>query len=514
MEFKRQQWRISKLLKNSKYLVIPDFQREDEAWTIKKKALFIDTIIKGWKTPKVYLNNPSESVTYEIVDGQQRIYTILAFLDGRFGIDDASGKKQIFLTLDEGLKKTIKEYKLDIEVTHNASYEEIAELFSRLQQGVALNAAEKLNAIPGKLTKFIKVIEKHGFFDKTGFRKKRYGLRGLCQQICYLEVQIKQGKGITSAKYPNLSDWFSENKNFDNVEIKNHINSTLDFMNKVFDSKNAYISRAGNIISIYLLCSWILEGEKEDRYKNPKSLSIFFNKFFLDFDAKNATDKKDILSYNLALLQSTSGGTSIKTRDAILKKYLYFYEPGFCHFLTREELKDFYLYIDSSLSEKVQKIESLITDINKRAIGSGRSIVFDTTSGSVHTFVTMPVRIKNKKGFRNFIEVIWKTFYEGSQSANRLGNFVDDRNHTKGITDTNILIKIDDLRKIEAHDLEHDKATYAAKIKTACDTLKHYTGKSYEEDFTENDFSIFQYKVIQELLDFLEHYRDSLKTSH
>lgn len=30
-------------------------------------------------------------------------------------------------------------------------------------------------------------------------------------------------------------------------------------MNKVFSSNNEYLSRSGNVISIYLICSWILK---------------------------------------------------------------------------------------------------------------------------------------------------------------------------------------------------------------------------------------------------------------
>jgi hypothetical protein len=94
MKFDLQQWEIQGLSKNYNLLDIPPFQREEEIWSPKKKQLFIDTIVKGWPIPKIYLHNTPDG-KYEIVDGQQRISTILLFLNNKFKIKNQSGDNDV-----------------------------------------------------------------------------------------------------------------------------------------------------------------------------------------------------------------------------------------------------------------------------------------------------------------------------------------------------------------------------------------------------------------------------------
>ena len=154
LNFDLQPWEINGLLKNANLLTIPEFQREKGVWNTKRKKLLIDSILKGWKIPKIYLNNSSEQ-EYEIIDGQQRIYTILEFLANGFKIEMKDGNKVFFKDLKDGLKDSILNYRIDVEIIRNATEKDVSELFSRLQEGVPLNSPEKLNAIAGKLNKFI-----------------------------------------------------------------------------------------------------------------------------------------------------------------------------------------------------------------------------------------------------------------------------------------------------------------------------------------------------------------------
>ncbi|MCJ7762337.1 hypothetical protein MUP38_02640 [Candidatus Bathyarchaeota archaeon] len=143
--------------------------------------------------------------------------------------------------------------------------------------------------------------------------------------------------------------------------------------------------------------------------------------------------------------------------------------------------------------------------------GSGKHVIFELTAESSYALSVLSRRIIDQADYAKLIELAWKAFYEGSGSANRINNFSDDRNHVKPISEVNILIKIDDLRKIEAHDLEHDRSTYGQKIKTACEIRTLFTGKRHVMDFDETDFMVFQYKLINELLDFMKAYNASIR---
>lgn len=71
----------------SKQLNIPPFQR-DYVWDVKKASKLIESLVLGLPVPGVFLYRPKGSNELQIVDGQQRILSIIKFQDEKF--DDKS----------------------------------------------------------------------------------------------------------------------------------------------------------------------------------------------------------------------------------------------------------------------------------------------------------------------------------------------------------------------------------------------------------------------------------------
>lgn len=91
----------------------PKFQRR-EVWSEKARSYLIDTIIRGKPIPKIYMrqdvNPKTRRVVREIVDGQQRLHSVLNFLKDGFKIsrahsDDFGGKT--FSQLNEDAQRDI-----------------------------------------------------------------------------------------------------------------------------------------------------------------------------------------------------------------------------------------------------------------------------------------------------------------------------------------------------------------------------------------------------------------------
>src|SRR4051812_17956089 len=68
--------------------VRPDFQRR-EVWSQAARVMLIDTILREVPMPKMFLWNAviNESTHRRVIDGQQRILAILAFLDDKFALE-------------------------------------------------------------------------------------------------------------------------------------------------------------------------------------------------------------------------------------------------------------------------------------------------------------------------------------------------------------------------------------------------------------------------------------------
>ena len=142
------QWR------NQKQLVLnPYFQRR-AVWSDSAKSYLIDTIIREKPIPKVFIRetlNPTTKTTIrDVVDGQQRLRTILSFLDDGFVVsrrqNEENGEKY-FSQLIEDIQRSFFNYEIAVDLLVNVPDEEVLDIFSRLNSySVILNEQEKINA--------------------------------------------------------------------------------------------------------------------------------------------------------------------------------------------------------------------------------------------------------------------------------------------------------------------------------------------------------------------------------
>lgn len=140
------EWQNSGLLNIS-----PDFQRR-AVWSEKAKSYLIDTIIRGKPIPKILISQElkgSRNVRV-VVDGQQRLRSILEFIDGDFRISRAHNDEFAGFTFDRlpmSVQNDYLKYELGVDLLFDMSYEDILDIFTRINSyTVPLNDQEKYNA--------------------------------------------------------------------------------------------------------------------------------------------------------------------------------------------------------------------------------------------------------------------------------------------------------------------------------------------------------------------------------
>jgi Protein of unknown function DUF262 len=125
----------------------PPYQR-NPVWQETQKAYLIDTILRGYPVPELYLQTSVTGQGLEqhiIVDGQQRIRACLEFIDNEFTLGDDSEKYAglSFDELNEDVKKQIFQYKFVVRQLPELDDVEIREIFGRLNRNnMALNRQE------------------------------------------------------------------------------------------------------------------------------------------------------------------------------------------------------------------------------------------------------------------------------------------------------------------------------------------------------------------------------------
>ncbi|APO76100.1 hypothetical protein AM571_CH03306 [Rhizobium etli 8C-3] len=131
----------------------PTFQRRP-VWSDKAKSFLMDTIIRGKPIPKFFirqkLNVTTRTSIREVVDGQQRLRSILSFVKDGFVISRAQNPEfggTRFSQLPEDVQAQVLSYEISVDLLINLPDSEVLDIFSRLNSyAVILNEQEKLNA--------------------------------------------------------------------------------------------------------------------------------------------------------------------------------------------------------------------------------------------------------------------------------------------------------------------------------------------------------------------------------
>ncbi len=303
----------------------PDYQRPS-VWTKNQKQMLIDSILRDYDVPKIYLHKTEED-KYDVVDGQQRIRAIWSFYDDEFPLakdaDDVNGHSvanKKYSELDPDVTDIIDIYNLDLVILDNISEDEIREMFLRLQNGTSLKAQEKRNAIPGKMRDFVKSIANNDFFYKVNFKDSRFTYDLIAAQMCLLALN----GNITNIKDKDLNDMYWNNKEFDeNCEQAKTINKILNYMNEMFPNKAPELSRY-SVISLFLLLMDLMPNYDIRERENDLS------KWFVDFEYRRNQDKMKeaeqqdpvLVLYQRWISNSSDTSESLTYRHKVLKEDL------------------------------------------------------------------------------------------------------------------------------------------------------------------------------------------------
>ena len=146
---------IDKIYKRRDRYEIPDWQRS-EVWSAERKQTLIDSILRGWKLPKLYFLKLSEEEIW-VVDGQQRLSAIFEFFSNDLPLSEKSVKKygaRYYKDLPTKYSDAFDDFEIEYDVIENAEEKDLKEFFQRLQQGLPLTSSEKLNSVHSKLRDF------------------------------------------------------------------------------------------------------------------------------------------------------------------------------------------------------------------------------------------------------------------------------------------------------------------------------------------------------------------------
>jgi hypothetical protein len=322
----------------------PEYQRMGGVWPSDKKALLIDTIINEFDIPKIYFHDlvdygkpNKKGYEFAIVDGRQRLEAVWGFINGEFPLSDDfeyfrdSSVKAKGLTYSQlaskypQLKLIFDARTLSVFVVQTDDIELIEEMFSRLNEAVPLNAAEKRNAFGGSLPGLVREISVHAFFRKfIKIKNNRYQHLDLATKLLYLTYS----KNIEDTKKIYLDNFFKRNKGRRKehfTETVKALRETLDLMTSCFIHNDPLLKSAGMIVLYYLLFKHA-PSNAQGKIRIPRSKLLAFEKA-RDENRARAEENIEDADFNLLefdrLTQTPNDSYAIRFRLERMQPFVY-----------------------------------------------------------------------------------------------------------------------------------------------------------------------------------------------
>lgn len=131
----------------------PAYQRKS-VWTPRDRRFFMDTVFRNFPSPAIFLHKTIDdatgTTTYHVVDGKQRINTILLYVQNRFalstefGDDRFDGKRWRDFEQQPAIRRLLWNYRITVEELDDASFNDINDVFSRLNKNASKLTPQEL----------------------------------------------------------------------------------------------------------------------------------------------------------------------------------------------------------------------------------------------------------------------------------------------------------------------------------------------------------------------------------
>lgn len=209
-------------------VLAPKFQRR-EVWSDKARSYLIDTILRGKPIPKIYMrqdtNPDNRRTTREIVDGQQRLHTVLTFIKDGFKISKAHHEEyggKYFSGLDRRTQRDILQYEFVVDLLQDMPDNDIYDVFARINTYAEKLKPQELrnahwfgdfkSAVYLLAREFVTFLESNSVFTPKQILRMREA-EFISELLLAMQEGIREGqKAVIDSCYRKYDDAFPHRK--------------------------------------------------------------------------------------------------------------------------------------------------------------------------------------------------------------------------------------------------------------------------------------------------------------
>lgn len=263
--------------KKRQLILSPDFQR-GSVWTPSAKVYLIDTILNDFPIPQIYFRTKIDSVSQttvrEVVDGQQRLRSILEFARGDLRLTTKAPRHRglFYSDLTNDDKELFLSYKVPVVQLLNASDADVLEVFARLNSySVKVTPAELRHAEYSEPVKWA-IYDATRYWTKLWDEYRVVSVRDsvrLKNTSVIAEMFMIIDHGIGDGGETSIDKYYKTSKNLDDNhfnQIRVVVDETVsEIISKIStDFKNTTFFDAPNFLALFASVAF-LNG------KSPKS---------------------------------------------------------------------------------------------------------------------------------------------------------------------------------------------------------------------------------------------------
>jgi hypothetical protein len=330
MLVRNEQWSVSRFARERTRIdAQPEYQR-GEVWSLPKRQLLIDSILRQFDIPKIYLRKLTGNALhdYQIVDGQQRLTSIWWFLNDEFALaesdDDPAWSGKRCSQLSKPLRRRLDQFKLVTAIIENASQDHVRELFARLQKGERLTPAELRNSMKSTIGAVIRMTaENHLFFKSCPFPAARFRHHDLAAHLFAVEVL-----GLANdLKAPTLRELYLTHADDSPASVPGRVHRVLDYLHEMQSARPRCIRTKWGLVDLYTViatnrASLPQASVLADRYSAFEARRL---RFVGDPDVllTGKTRDRSLYDYIQAFSLEASRSRNLKSRAKLLTRKLF-----------------------------------------------------------------------------------------------------------------------------------------------------------------------------------------------
>lgn len=324
-----------------KYNFDPNYQRKSDVWSPSKKSFLIDTILKNFPIPPIFLHQHIDEDTgktmYDVIDGKQRLGAILSFIkneirtpedfhsDG-FGIEELSDIT--FKDLDSSnlsdWKKAFWRYDITIEYIDTNQTDVVTNIFDRLNRNGEPLTKQELRNAKYNSNEFFKLIKRLSNINTLRPVLDKLQCNRLEDEEYVTELLITTiTKDVIAGDKPDMIDTKIEELSTSSLaQLTEYENNFKEYTNFIKNLKLDLTDlKLDGVSHFYALWGFVNEKLKETKFDQidfkflTEKIKEFYKKYL------NKSDEDLIKQYKLTMSAGTKSSARRKRRIECLLEY-------------------------------------------------------------------------------------------------------------------------------------------------------------------------------------------------